>query len=185
MIVVPNDDTRRAVLDLAVPAAVRELLAEEPLDERRHVDAEVRAGRDDVAVDARLDLALEEAVVRPWGLERGIPPDDALADEADGPPGLLALGIESEPPQELEHMEGVGPVLGPGLAGPQAIRRLEREQLGAPALGRDLGALGGDDLGGLVGQVAHHLPADRGVRIEQPVHDRHGVPPLTRADLSS
>ena len=32
----------RAVLDLAVPAAVGELLAEQPVDERRHVHAEVR-----------------------------------------------------------------------------------------------------------------------------------------------
>ena len=63
----PERRHRRAVLDLAVPAAVRELLAEQPLDERRHVDAEVGARRDDVAVDARLDLALEERGCRPTG----------------------------------------------------------------------------------------------------------------------
>ena len=66
-----------------------------------------------------------------------VPPGDVLADEADGPPGLLALGIEPEPPQELQDVERVGPVLRERVAGPQPVRRLEREQPGAPALGRD------------------------------------------------
>ena len=133
----PERQHGRGVLDLAVPAAVRELLTEEPLDERRHVHAEVRAGRDDVAVDARLDLALEEPVVGPRCLEVGVPPGDALTNEADGPPGGLARGIEAEPPQELQDVERVRPVARPGHAAPQAVRRLEREQPGAPALGRD------------------------------------------------
>src|SRR4029079_16426009 len=60
---------RRAVLDLAVPTAVRQLLTEEPVDERRHVDAEIRPAGDDVAVHARLDLALEKPLVGPWRLE--------------------------------------------------------------------------------------------------------------------
>ena len=107
----PERRHRRAVLDLAVPAAVRELLTEEPVDEWRHVHTEVRAGRHDVAVDARLDLALEEPVVGPRGLEFGIPPGDVLADEIDGPPGLLAVGIEPEPTQELQNVERVRPVL--------------------------------------------------------------------------
>src|SRR5688500_3762429 len=55
---------RCAVLHLAVPAAVWQLLPEEPLDQRRHVDPEVGPGRDDIAVDARFALALEPAVVR-------------------------------------------------------------------------------------------------------------------------
>ena len=66
-----------------------------------------------------------------------VAPRDVLADEADRPPGLLAPGIEPEPPQELQDVERVGPVLRERVAGPQAVRRLEREQLGAPALGRD------------------------------------------------
>ena len=99
-----------------------------------------------------------------------------LADEADGPLGLLALGIEPEPPQELQDVERVGPVLRERVAGPQAVRRLEREQPGAPALGRDPCPFGGDDVRRLVRQVAHHLPADRGVGVEQPVDDGHGAP---------
>src|SRR5439155_19232953 len=70
----PERRHRCAVLDLAVPAAVRELLAEEAVDERRHVDAEIRASGDDVAVDARLDLALEEPVVGPGILPLGTVP---------------------------------------------------------------------------------------------------------------
>src|SRR5438552_2800230 len=80
------------------PAPVGELLAEEAVDERCHVHAEVRAGRDDVAVDAGLDLALEEPVVGPGILPFGaVPPGHLLADEADRPSGLLTLGIEPEP----------------------------------------------------------------------------------------
>ena len=170
----PERRHRRAVLDLAVPAAVGELLAEEPLDERRHVHAEVRAGRDDVAVDARLDLALEEAVVGPRGSTGRRPPRDVLPDEPDRPPGLLAPRIEPEPPQELQDVERVRPVLRQGIAGPQAVRRLEGEESRAPALRRDARPLGRDDLGRLVRQVAHHLPADRGIGVEQPVDDGHG-----------
>ena len=129
----------RAVLDLAVPAAVGQLLAQESLDERRHLDAEVRAGRNDVAVDARLDLALEEALVLPRRVPPGaIAPGDMLANAADRPLGLLAPGIEPQPPQELQDMERVRSILREGVAGPQAVRRLEGEQSGAPALGRDL-----------------------------------------------
>src|SRR6185369_6578442 len=85
---------RRAVLDLAVPAAVAELLPEQPLDERRHVDAEVRAGRDDVAVDARLDLALEEPALGPrWVPPGAVAPGDVLAHAAEGHVGLVAVGI--------------------------------------------------------------------------------------------
>ena len=86
-------------------------LAVEPLDERGHVHAEVRARRDDVAVDARLDLALEEPVVGPWSFERCVPPGDVFADQADGQPGLLALGIEAKPAQQLEDVKRVRPLV--------------------------------------------------------------------------
>ena len=141
----------------------------------RHVHAEVRARRDDVAVDARLDLALEEPMVCPRGLEVGIPPGGVLPDKADGATRLVALGIEPQPAQELEHVEGVGEIARPRPATPLAVGRLEREQPGAPALGRDPRPLGGDDVRRLVGQVAHHLPADRGIGVEQPSDDRHAV----------
>ena len=155
---------RRAVLDLAVPAAVRELLTEEPVNESLDVLAEVRAGRDDVAVDARLDLAVEEPVVVPWGIHRGAAlPGDALADATDCPPGLITLGIEPQPTQELQSVKSVRPVVRPGPATPLAIRRLERQQPRAPALRRDPRPLCGDDVRLLMRQITHHLPADRGI----------------------
>ena len=60
-----------------------------------------------------------------------------LTNETDGPPSLLAIGIEPEMAQELQDVERVRPVLGPWPAAPLAVRRLELEQPGAPALGRD------------------------------------------------
>ena len=170
----PERRHRRAVLDLAVPAAVRELLAEEPLDQRRHVHAEVGAGRDDVAVDARLDLALEEPLRRPGRVPPGaIAPRDVVADETDRSPRLLARRVEPEPSQELQHVERVGPVLRERVARPQAVRRLEGQQPRAPAVRGDARPLGCDDVRRLVGQVAHDLPADRGISVEQPVDDGH------------
>jgi hypothetical protein len=53
-----------------------------------------------------------------------------LADQTDGPPGLLALGIEPEPPKQLQDVERVGPVVRPRPAAPLAVRGLEREQPG-------------------------------------------------------
>ena len=61
-------------------------------------------------------------------------------------PGLLAVGIEPESAKKLEDVECVGPLVRPGLAGPQAIRRLEREEPGTPALRGDSRPLGGDHL---------------------------------------
>ena len=49
----------------------------------------------------------------------------------------------------------------------------------ADALGGDPRALGRDLLRGRIGQVSHHLPADRRVRIKQPLYDRS----LWRRDL--
>ena len=61
-----------AVLGLAVPAAVLELLAEQPRHDAVDVHPEVGAERDGAAVDARLDLALEERlpVVLPAAVAR-------------------------------------------------------------------------------------------------------------------
>ena len=55
--------THRAVLGLAVPAAILVLLADEALDDGMDVQPEVGALDDNHAVDARLDLALEEGLV--------------------------------------------------------------------------------------------------------------------------
>ena len=60
-------------------------------------------------------------MVGPRGLEVGIPPRDVLADKADGSACLVALGIESQPAQELEDVERVGVVARPRPAAPLAV----------------------------------------------------------------
>ncbi len=54
---------------------------------------------------------------------------------------------------------------------------LEREQPRAGSLGADPRTLGGNLLGGRIGQVPHHLPADGRIRIKQPVDDGHKAIP--------
>ena len=58
---------------------------------------------------------------------------------------------------------------------PLAIQPLEREQPCAPTLARDAGTLGCNLLSGRINQVTHHLPADRWIRVQQPLDDVHGV----------
>src|SRR3989442_3498989 len=53
---------RRAVGGLAVPAAVGQLLGEQPVDDAPDVLAEVGAARRHLPVDARLHLAREEGI---------------------------------------------------------------------------------------------------------------------------
>ena len=79
----------RAVLHLAVPAAILELLADEPSDDRIHVLVEVGTQRDDHSVDARLDLALEERLA-------GMLPTRVLPDLRDRPAHPVRL-LESMP----------------------------------------------------------------------------------------
>ena len=102
-------------------------------------------------------------------------PRHAVADEAHRAPCLGARGIETHFPQQRQDVHrGVPPAV-PGRATPPAIGRLEGEQPRASAFGGDPRALGRDVLGGRINQVPHHLPADRRVRVEQPVDDGHGA----------
>ena len=169
----PERRDRRAVLGLAVPAAVGELLPEQPVHQRADVLAEVGADRDDDTVDARLDLAGEERVAGP--LVRRVPalPGDMVPHELGRPPGLRALGVEPQKPQQLERVHRVRPVVRPGAARPPAVVALQREQPRAPPLGRDLRPLRRDDALGFVREVPHDRPADRGVGVQQPVDDVH------------
>jgi hypothetical protein len=58
---------------------------------------------------------------------------------------------------------------------PRAVRSLAGENFGANPFARDAGALRGDRRRGGVRQIAHRLPADGRVRIEQPVDSVHGA----------
>ena len=86
-----------AVLGLAVPSAISEPLAEDPVDERRHVHPEVGTRLDRPAVDAWLDLAVE--VPLPVML-----PAPVLGDERDRAAGRRGRRVE---PEDLQGLQGV------------------------------------------------------------------------------
>ena len=160
---------RRAVLLLAVPAAVGHLLGEEPVDDALHVLAEVVADRDRRAVDARLDLAVEER-------QLVVLPAHVLADQLDRVLNARVGRDRAELPKHDQRRLRAGPLGEVRARAPVPVGLLEVEQPGGPALGGDLGALTGDHLGRLAGQVTHHLPTDRGVGVEQPVRGSHVCP---------
>ena len=85
---------------------------------------------------------------------------------------LIAGGVETQFPQQQQDVHRGVPAAVPGLASPRAVGPLEGEQKCTPALGRDLRALGRDLPLSRIGQISHGLPADRRVRIQQPVYDR-------------
>jgi hypothetical protein len=87
----------RPVLGLAVPAAVGEPLADDPLDDRGNVHLEVGAGLDRSAVDARLDLTVE--IPLPSML-----PASVLGNERDRTTGRPARRVE---PEDLQGLQGV------------------------------------------------------------------------------
>jgi hypothetical protein len=66
---------------------------------------------------------------------------------------------------------GVPPAV-PRHAAPRPVGPLSGEQLSACPLGGDPRALGCDLLLGRTDQISHRLPADRRVRIEQPLYGR-------------
>ncbi len=94
-----NDERVEPSFGLAVPAAVWQLLAEQPVDDASDVLAEVGADRRDLPVDARFDLAGKEGVVvhlrRP-----AISPRHAVADKTHSLPRFSALGIQTQITQQ-------------------------------------------------------------------------------------
>ena len=76
--------------------------------------------------------------------------------------------------QEEQREEGRQPDGGVGAV-PRAVRSLAGENVGAEPFARDAGALRGDRLRRGVREIAHRLPADGRVRIEQPVDSVHGA----------
>src|ERR1700720_1715126 len=121
---------------------------------------EIRTKAEDSAVDAGLGFAVKvRPVVEPLKHE-------PLVDAVDHLASLLAGGVETDVLQSDETVEGNKVPL-PRVA-PVAGRRLGGEKLGCPAFGGDARPLGGNRVGSLIGQVAHDLPTDGGVRIEEP-----------------
>jgi hypothetical protein len=102
-------------------------------------------------------------------------PRHPVVYEAHRPACLVARRIQTEVPQQREDVHrGVPPAV-PCRATPPTIVRLEYKQPRA-ALGADPRALGRYFLRGRIGQVPHHLPAHRRVRIKQPVDDSDKPP---------
>src|SRR5256886_5920128 len=102
----------RAALRLAVPAAVHELFAQQSIDEPIAARPEVRAERQDAAVDARLDLTLEERGIAELG-----PPRDVAADAIDRGSHAGARRVEPEVAQEQQRVQVRPPTRrGGGLA---------------------------------------------------------------------
>ena len=162
----------RAVLLLAVPAAIGHLFAEQPIDHGLDVDAVVRANRHHAPVDARLRLTGEYRRATPGAV--GVVPHSVVTDEADSALGFRALWVEAHLAQ-MEQREQRDPLRLGLVLEPVAVRTLEREKLRAPALGGHAGSLAGDLVGGCIGQIAHRLPPNGGVSVEQPIERVHVV----------
>jgi hypothetical protein len=115
---------------------------------------------EDSAVDAGLGFAAKVMpVVEPLKHE-------PLVDAVDHFASLLAGGVETEVLQGDETVEGNQVPL-PRVA-PVAGSRLGGEKLSSRAFGGDPGPLDSNHVRSLIGQVAHDLPTNGGVRIEEP-----------------
>ena len=94
----------RALRTLAVPAAVVEPLTDQAIDEGRDVHPEVGAVGDGPPVDALLDLAGPERLVRV--LPAGVGPD-----QPDHPPGRGRAGVQAELAKLVDREAGRRPGL--------------------------------------------------------------------------
>lgn len=141
--------------------------------------AEVCADSQRAAVDAGFDFTFEEGISS--GSRRAefpavveIVPSLALLEACHGCLDGGFGGVDAGGAQELEGEEGCGPERLIGY-GPCAIGLLAGENFAAKAFAGYAGALGGDDGGWGVGEIAHCLPADGRVGVEQPDESVHGV----------
>src|SRR5262249_48580600 len=118
-----------AALRLAVPPAVRQLLAQQAIDEPVAALAEVCAQRDDATVDALLDFALEERRLSElWS------PRDVRANEIDRGSRRCARRIQSEVTQEQQRVHVRPPERRGGAVAPLAVGSLLIEQASTPSL---------------------------------------------------
>jgi hypothetical protein len=170
--VVLNDERVERFGASHVPTTIWQLLGEQPVDDTPDVLAEIGAHSRDLPVDARLSLAFKEAVAVAF-LRATALPAHPVADEVHGPAGFVARRVETELAQQHKGVHRRVPAVVPCRAAPTTIITLERKQALPQALSGDAGALGSDFRRSRTGQIPHHLPADRSVRIEQPIDDSH------------
>src|SRR5262249_21706406 len=159
----------RALRRFAVPAAVVELLADETAREALRRASEVAAERERAAVDARLDLAFEKRLRAKLLVPAvaGLEPSDRRGD-------ARIAAIDAGRTQQLQREERRQPVRGV-RAVPRAIQPLAGEDFGADPLVRDPRALRGNRRRRGAREVAHRVPADGRVGIEQPIDGVHGA----------
>jgi len=74
-------------------------------------------------------------------------------------------------PQHRKDVHRRVPSAIPGPATPAAVGSLKGEQPRPHSLRGNPGAFGGEQFAGLPLQVAHHLPTNRRIRVQKPVHD--------------
>ena len=170
--------SHRPVLGLAVPSAVLESFAEDAIDDRRDVHAEVRAGLDRPPVDAGLDLTIEEALP-------GVLPASVLGDERDRSARRLGLGLQPEKKQRLQGVHRRRPRLArfaarvrerrgeARAARPQPVGVLCSEQAGAPSFALHPRPFARDFARRRVSEITQDLPADGRVAVEQPLDHVH------------
>src|SRR5262249_8177214 len=127
--------------------------------------------RGDLPVDAGLYLAFKEGISVAFRRARSLP-GHPIANKAHDAARLVARGIETHLPQQHQDVHGGVPPAVPRRATPAPIGSLEGEQPRACALGGDTRTLGRGLISGRTEQVPHRLPADRRVRIKEPLNDR-------------
>ena len=153
----------------AVPAAVAQLFLQQTAGETVAGLAEIRADRQHPSVDTGLDLAVEERRVAEFRA-----PGAAVAHLADGAAHPIARRVHTEIAQQLERVQGGDPgARHERRAAPVAIGSLQVQQASPPTLRGRTQSLTRHARIRLAGQVAHDLPPDRGIRVEQPVDDTH------------
>ena len=94
-------------------------------------------------------------------------------DRGDRPPHFVAPWVRPEQVEQVQRIHRGDSPGKEGAATPPPVGVLGGEELGTPALACHPGALSGDLVGWCIGQVAHHLPADGGIRVEQPIDHGH------------
>src|SRR5258707_310155 len=154
---------------VAVPAAVAQLLLKQTVGETIACLAEIRADPKHPPVDAGLDLAFEERRVAEL-----LPTGAAVAHVVDGRSHPIARRVDTEISQQLERVLGGDPgARYERRAAPMAVRSLKVQQPSPPTLGGHTRSLTRNGRVRLGDQVAHDLPPNRRIRIEQPLDDAH------------
>ena len=138
---------------------------------RSNVLAEVRADCGHLTIDTGLHFTGEEGIVITLPRTATLP-SHAVTDACHRAACFVARGIEANFAQQHQDVHCRVPSTVPRCAAPSPVGSLEGEQLRADALGGDSSLLGRDLLRRCIGQIPHHLPADRRVRIKQPFYHR-------------